>query len=113
MPGMPTGTAPGLTISTRVEAPGSAAFALGDVIATAAQSPAVRDAPTALIGADAMTAMGLCLAVLAGGLLLLALLALRRSNPASVRVWLRRLPGPRVGRLRDPPSLTQLSICRC
>jgi hypothetical protein len=77
---------------------------------------AAVELPGAVSGAMSGGAMSvLCLAVLtAGGLVLLLLVRTRRP-----RVTLVRMPAPspptflEVGRERDPPSLTALSIRRC
>jgi len=56
----------------------------------------------------------LCLAFLAAGLIaLLALLARQHTRGLTVRVDRLRLNLGGLGRDRDPPSLTQLSILRC
>jgi len=56
----------------------------------------------------------MCLAFLAAGLIaLLALLARQHTRGLTVRVDRRRLNLGGLGRDRDPPSLTQLSILRC
>lgn len=58
--------------------------------------------------------MGLCLAVLAVGLLLLlALLVGRRARGFFVRLDMGRVLSPPVDRDPDPPSLATLSIRRC
>lgn len=58
--------------------------------------------------------MGLCLAVLGAGLLLLlALLVGRHARGFFMRVDMRRLLSPPVDRDPDPPSLAKLSIRRC
>jgi len=56
----------------------------------------------------------MCLAFLAAGLIaLLALLARQHTRGLTVRVDRLRLNLGGLGRDRDPPSLTQLSILRC
>lgn len=64
-------------------------------------------------GVGPVAEMGLCLAVLAAGLLLLVLLLARRADRSAVRVRLRPLPALGLGRRRDRAPRMWLSVCRC
>ncbi|MEO5709005.1 MAG: DUF6153 family protein [Nocardioidaceae bacterium] len=81
--------------------------AMSAAAASTDDGPTVRPSP-----AHGMGAMSLCVAVLAGAVLLLH--ALRRTTggvPTRPRWAARTLP--RRGRDRDPPLLTLLSVRRC
>lgn len=102
MPGVPSsGVAPGTT--TAMSATSAAAGALEDVVHG-----------TAAGGGHGHGMVGLCVAVLAAALIvLLALLAPRHGRGHTLHGHRRGVRLRGLGRDRDPPSLTWLSILRC